>query len=92
MLDDPFLPWEEQEAVATNLMAELHKFTDREESGQRIDGNLGAYTFRKDAGAGMGYRPTSRGGVLEIRIRSDPDLLSDWILNFQHLFQIRIRT
>ena len=27
--DDPFLPWVEQEAVATNLTAELHKFTDR---------------------------------------------------------------
>eukprot|EP00882_Tetradesmus_deserticola_P007770 GHRQ01008180.1.p2 GENE.GHRQ01008180.1~~GHRQ01008180.1.p2 ORF type:complete len:188 (+),score=108.91 GHRQ01008180.1:213-776(+) len=27
--DDPFLPWSEQQAVADNLSAELHKFDDR---------------------------------------------------------------
>uniref|UniRef100_A0A8C3XNU2 RB binding protein 9, serine hydrolase n=1 Tax=Chelydra serpentina TaxID=8475 RepID=A0A8C3XNU2_CHESE len=27
--DDPFLPWSEQQAVANELNAELHKFTDR---------------------------------------------------------------
>ncbi|XP_044146613.1 serine hydrolase RBBP9 [Bufo gargarizans] len=27
--DDPFLPWSEQQAVADNLNAELHKYTDR---------------------------------------------------------------
>lgn len=27
--DDPFLPWEEQEAVAKGLKADLHKYTDR---------------------------------------------------------------
>ena len=27
--DDPFLPWKEQEEVATGLGAELHKFDDR---------------------------------------------------------------
>ncbi|XP_053315822.1 serine hydrolase RBBP9 isoform X2 [Spea bombifrons] len=27
--DDPFLPWSEQQAVADNLAAELHKYTDR---------------------------------------------------------------
>ncbi|XP_073413547.1 serine hydrolase RBBP9 isoform X2 [Dendrobates tinctorius] len=27
--DDPFLPWHEQQTVADNLGAELHKYTDR---------------------------------------------------------------
>jgi len=27
--DDPFLPWSEQNEVATNLDAELHKYEDR---------------------------------------------------------------
>jgi predicted alpha/beta hydrolase family esterase len=27
--DDPFLPWEEQQAVAEGLGAVLHKYTDR---------------------------------------------------------------
>ena len=27
--DDPFLPWSEQETVATSLKAELHKYEDR---------------------------------------------------------------
>merc|ERR1712098_155553 len=27
--DDPFLPWSEQETVATSLEAELHKYEDR---------------------------------------------------------------
>ncbi|KAM4603706.1 serine hydrolase RBBP9 [Polymixia lowei] len=27
--DDPFLPWEEQQAVADGLKAELHKYNDR---------------------------------------------------------------
>ena len=27
--DDPFLPWSEQETVATSLQAELHKYNDR---------------------------------------------------------------
>ena len=27
--DDPFLPWKEQEMVATSLSAELHKYNDR---------------------------------------------------------------
>ncbi|KAM4772529.1 serine hydrolase RBBP9 [Rhinophrynus dorsalis] len=28
-MDDPFLPWNEQQEVADNLSAELHKFSDR---------------------------------------------------------------
>ncbi len=27
--DDPFLPWEEQQAVADGLRAQLHKFEDK---------------------------------------------------------------
>ena len=35
--DDPFLPWSEQETVATSLKAELHKYEDR---GHFMDSSL----------------------------------------------------
>jgi hypothetical protein len=48
--------------------------------------------LQKARGVGRRIGQRHGGGILEIRIRSDPVLLSVWIRNFQHLFQIRIRT